>query len=278
MINRWQPPFFLYGAGRDVVTSPIYRHRPLERHVMPRRLLIKHTLSGHGVLYIGKRREILRAGDIFVVERTGPYIYCYESDGGSWEFEYVSIGFSSPANILPQELRLKPVFNISGQAELKLLLGELIATRIVSDYQPNLMHSALAYSFFLAYVNIRMQADYPVPEKIRQLKQLLVSDTCKKLTINGCCHALGGSTEAMTRAFTAAYGISPGKYLQVARLRLACELLRDGNKNIKEIAFSCGFSSQNYFSRVFRQVIGISPGAYRKNPDPLLTEMLYLYR
>jgi AraC-like DNA-binding protein len=278
VINRWQPPFFLYGAGRDMVVNREYRNNPLKKNVMPRRLLIKRTLSGQGVLYIGKRRELLLPGDIFIIERTGPYMYCYESEGEPWKFEYVSIGFNSPANILPEKLQLNPIFNINGQAELESLLGELIATRIVSDYQPNLMHSALAYSFFLAYVNIRMQADYPVPDKIRKLKQILDRGTDKDLTITACCRYLGGSTEAMTRAFTAAYGISPGKYLQLSRLRLACELLRGDNKSIKEIAFACGFGSQNYFSRLFRKIVGVTPGEYRKNPDPLLSEMLYLYK
>ena len=275
MIKNWHPPFFLYGAGRDKINSPAYRNGPQE--LAPRRLLIKHTLSGSGTIYIKNRRQTLNAGDIFVIERTGPYIYCYEGEGEPWEFEFVSIGFDSPINILPEELRHNPVFSITAQPELGGLLKELIATRLVDDYQPNMMHSALAYSFFLAYVNIRMQDSNPIPVKVEQLRKLLEGGVNKNLTIAEYCRILGYSTEALTRQFSASYAISPGKYLQLVRLRLACELLRRNRRSIKEIAFDCGFGSQNYFGRLFRQTLGITPGVYRKNPDPLLAEMLYLH-
>jgi AraC-like DNA-binding protein len=275
MISNWQPPFFLYGAGRDKINSPAYRNEPQD--LIPRRLLIKHTLSGCGTIYIKNRRQALHSGDIFMIERTGPYVYCYEGDGEPWEFEFVSIGFDSPANILPEELRNNPVFSITDQPELGGLLKELIATRLVDDYRPNLMHSALAYSFFLAWVNIRLLNSNPIPAKVEQLRELLDAGVKQNLTIAEYCRTLGYSTEGLTRQFSAAYDISPGKYLQLVRLRLACELLRRNKKSIKEIAFDCGFGSQNYFGRLFQRTIGVTPGTYRKNPDPLLAEMLYLH-
>ncbi len=275
MINNWHPPFFLYSAGKESISSPKYCNGSIA--MIPHRLLIKHTLSGSGTIYIKNRRQTLRAGDIFVIERTGSYLYCYEGDGEPWEFEFVSIGFDSPVNILPEELRNNPVFSITEQPELGGLLKELIASRLVDDYRPNLMHSALAYSFFLAYVNIRMQTSNPIPVKVEQLREMLDAGVTKSSTIAEYCRVLGYSTEALTRQFSAVYAVSPGKYLQFVRLRLACELLRSNKRSIKEIAFDCGFGSQNYFVRLFRRIIGVTPGAYRKNPDPLLAEMLYLH-
>ncbi len=275
MVDNWHPPFFLYRAGRDKIDSVAYRNGPLE--LVPHRLLIKHTLSGNGTIYIKNRRQTLGAGDVFVIERTGPYVYCYEGDGEPWEFEFVSIGFDSPVNILPEVLRDNPVFSITDQPELGGLLKELIASRLVDDYQPNLMHSALAYSFFLAWVNIRLQDSHPVPAKVEQLRELLDTGVNKNLKITEYCRMLGYSTEALTRQFSHAYNISPGKYLQLVKLRIACKLLRRNRQSIKEIAFACGFGSQNYFCRLFRQIIGVTPGEYRKNPDPLLAEMLYFY-
>ena len=68
--------------------------------------------------------------------------------------------------------------------------------------------------------------------------------------------------EGLTRAFVRAYGTSPGQYLQSLRVRKACELLADGKCNIKEAAFESGFSSQNYFGRVFKKHMGVSPGRF----------------
>jgi AraC-like DNA-binding protein len=39
-------------------------------------------------------------------------------------------------------------------------------------------------------------------------------------------------------------------------------LLDKGDKGITEIALDVGFSSHSYFSRVFREQVGVSPRAY----------------
>jgi AraC-like DNA-binding protein len=76
--------------------------------------------------------------------------------------------------------------------------------------------------------------------------------------------------------FSAAFGISPGKYRLVMRLRLACRHLEQTRYSIKEISDLCGFSGQNYFCRIFRKYMKMSPGEFRRNPNPLMTARLKL--
>ena len=49
------------------------------------------------------------------------------------------------------------------------------------------------------------------------------------------------------------------------RLERAAMLLRDGEMNISEVAYSLGFSSPNYFSTAFKNKFGVSPKEYRVN-------------
>ena len=56
----------------------------------------------------------------------------------------------------------------------------------------------------------------------------------------------------------------PMDYLLMLRLSKAKEELINTKKSIKEISESCGFSSPNYFSLIFKRKENISPGAYRK--------------
>ena len=42
------------------------------------------------------------------------------------------------------------------------------------------------------------------------------------------------------------------------------KLLQESSLNIEEIALNCGFNSANYFVRRFKNIYGITPGAYRK--------------
>ncbi len=52
-------------------------------------------------------------------------------------------------------------------------------------------------------------------------------------------------------------------YVNFVRLCKAQELLTDGAQNVSEIAFECGFSSVQYFNRVFKESKGCTPKEYR---------------
>lgn len=54
------------------------------------------------------------------------------------------------------------------------------------------------------------------------------------------------------------------RYLTVFRLNIACNLLKQTNKNIAEIATEIGFSDPLYFSRQFKSYFKFSPQNYRK--------------
>jgi AraC-like DNA-binding protein len=56
---------------------------------------------------------------------------------------------------------------------------------------------------------------------------------------------------------------SPNDYLVRYRLSKSCELLRNTNMSISEIAFSCGFQSSSYFTSVFSREISMVPKAFR---------------
>jgi AraC-like DNA-binding protein len=58
-------------------------------------------------------------------------------------------------------------------------------------------------------------------------------------------------------------GITPQDLLKEARIKHACQLLRQTDKNISEVAYACGFSDPKYFSRSFKQSMGVSPSDYR---------------
>ena len=45
-------------------------------------------------------------------------------------------------------------------------------------------------------------------------------------------------------------------------------MLVSGDQPITEVAMACGFNSVNYFNRVFKEVIGLTPRAYRNKYRP----------
>ena len=69
------------------------------------------------------------------------------------------------------------------------------------------------------------------------------------------------------RAFKAAIGQSPHRYISGKRLARAKTLLVRGDQSLVDIALALNFSCQANFTRAFRQVTGQTPGQYRRSPS-----------
>jgi len=72
----------------------------------------------------------------------------------------------------------------------------------------------------------------------------------------------GISQAYMTKLFKTQFGASPNQYIITKKLQYACDLLKSGEYSVSEVAQKVGFSSAYYFSRVFRERIGICPSKY----------------
>jgi AraC family transcriptional regulator len=70
------------------------------------------------------------------------------------------------------------------------------------------------------------------------------------------------------RQFTATFGLSVHRYVQLARMKRASYRLayRDA-QSITEIAMDAGYDAPDAFARAFRQRVGQSPSSFRKIPD-----------
>jgi AraC-like DNA-binding protein len=66
------------------------------------------------------------------------------------------------------------------------------------------------------------------------------------------------------RTFQAAFHQTPHQYLTASRLEAAQRLLRHTDRSVTEICFDVGFVSLGSFSSLFRQKVGLSPEAYRR--------------
>ena len=68
----------------------------------------------------------------------------------------------------------------------------------------------------------------------------------------------------LLRLFKQKYAISIQGYIKKNRISEAKKKLRFSDDSIENIGVSCGFEDQNYFSRIFKQVEGVSPSSFRQ--------------
>lgn len=85
-----------------------------------------------------------------------------------------------------------------------------------------------------------------------------------ELDVASLADAAGLSRTHFARQFSEWTGLTPMQYLRQVRIDHARKLLGDVDLSIKEIAAMCGFKSPYHFSKVFRQVDGLTPTRYRE--------------
>jgi len=86
----------------------------------------------------------------------------------------------------------------------------------------------------------------------------------KRLTTEDIAQRFQYSSSHYTAIFKRKTGMSPIDYFIRLKIHFACQLLTQTDLKIKEIADRIGYDDPYYFSRLFKQVMGQSPKAYKK--------------
>ncbi len=85
------------------------------------------------------------------------------------------------------------------------------------------------------------------------------------LTLADLAQAAGLSAYHFSRQFTARFGVSPITYQRLRRMEAAAWRLVGANPPpLVDLAFDCGFDSQEGFTRAFKRALGVAPGRFRR--------------
>jgi AraC family L-rhamnose operon regulatory protein RhaS len=85
-------------------------------------------------------------------------------------------------------------------------------------------------------------------------------------SVQEMAHQCGMGVTQFTDHCKKLQNMTPVDVLNRIRIDWACRVLREEpHKKITEVALECGFSTSQYFSKVFRQYKGRTPSAYRQN-------------
>jgi len=223
-----------------------------------RRHLLIYKISGHVVFHIDGEDMDFSPGTI-----------CYFPPGTSYNFdrlergEAIHIGFETfePMDILAFSAKFRASDQIGLQFQKIVSLGQAsihsFDYRIMAE-----MYQLLDMIEKAARANpLSHQKQDSIHAAAEYLKEHL-SDTELKLSDVAAIH--GMSVSSFRSQFSQIYGIPPIRFLTILRLNTAKTLLVNSEKSTAQIAGECGFNDQFYFSRCFKENLGVSPTEYRK--------------
>lgn len=74
----------------------------------------------------------------------------------------------------------------------------------------------------------------------------------------------GISESYFKKLFLKKYGVTPKKYIIELRMNYACDLLKMGEYSVTRIAEMCGYSDIYFFTRQFKEQLGVSPTEFAR--------------
>ncbi|MEM0984427.1 MAG: helix-turn-helix transcriptional regulator [Planctomycetota bacterium] len=88
------------------------------------------------------------------------------------------------------------------------------------------------------------------------------------LSIDQIAHRIGANRRTVERAFRSHVGLTPKRFLRIARIRRVIADLERGGVSLSGLAARHGFADQPHLTREFGQLAGVTPGAYLAERTP----------
>lgn len=269
----WTPPTPPAAVSRDVHLCACARH-PVTAGV-PLRLtaagyLILGLQSGRARVYPNGRALSLGAGQGVLLPPGGETVL----DGVHSGAALTAILHGALVERLLAETRADGCFLPHGGRALTDTVAPLLHACEAERCPSALEASAAAYALTLrCYRAVRPESDASLPPLVTAAIGVMQEEFSYLYGVEEVASRLLVTKEHLIRVFSAAVGVTPGKYLTGLRLEYAKDCLRAGGMSLEAVAAAAGFSGAAYFSRVFKQHYGMSPLTYaanapRKNTTP----------
>jgi len=213
------------------------------------------------------RSQRVRSGDLLLIFPNIGHTYG-PGAGETWS-EFYCV-FDGPVFELLQQVGLlnpaRPVCHLAPvEPWLQRLTGALATPPALTTRE-----RVLELKRFLVVLSeiLSLEADdggeQPTAGWIARACALLGAQLEREIDIKGVAAEVGLPYETFRKRFQRAMGVSPGRYRAVRRIDAACALLQRHELTLYDIAATLGFSDEFYFSRRFKQVVGLSPRAFRR--------------
>jgi two-component system response regulator YesN len=95
-------------------------------------------------------------------------------------------------------------------------------------------------------------------------KEFLESHYTDDISLENMAAHVNISPQYFSKLIKKTTGFNFIDWLSMLRIKKAKELLTNSNLSVKEVCFMVGYKDPNYFSRIFKKSIGITPSEYVK--------------
>jgi transcriptional regulator GlxA family with amidase domain len=103
---------------------------------------------------------------------------------------------------------------------------------------------------------------------LRNVRNWILENLSDDLSVERLAKRLGMSTRNFARMFKREINMTPGDYVEAARVDAARRILEETGMPLKKVASTCGFGDQGGLRRAFMRQINVTPAEYRQRFHP----------
>lgn len=259
-----EAPLIRLGAiGREARHSSRYHWENQKRGPA---YLFQYTLKGSGTVKIGGQEHILDEGKAFFLKMPGEESYYFDEtrNEAPWELIFIMLEcHGAERYCLYIEERLGKIISLPVSHEAIQLLLKLHADAKKQRLQDPFILSSRAFQFLCLLCSASQASavsDSGLPERARDY---IRQNSSRPIGISDVAAFLKVSPSHLSREFYKTTGMKPIDYLTRVRLERAVDLLASSSMKIEDIGNRCGFSSANYFGKVFKRHMELTPAQFR---------------
>jgi AraC-like DNA-binding protein len=164
---------------------------------------------------------------------------------------------------------------------LAVLEDDLVVAQITKSILPFLGRSdapsVLALDQFSLILGAHLVQRYGLLQKIarpskgglapwqkRRAAEILHENMHGRIRLSEVARECGLSVSHFARSFKISFGVSTHQWLIQYRIDRAVQLMSQTSTSLSDIAIQSGFNDQAAFTRTFHQLVGVSPGQWRR--------------
>ena len=235
--------FFLH-RGRGPKAYPLHKHDCYE---------IVYYVDAQGSTFIDGNDFPITAHTVALIPENTPHTDHYSCSSQIYCTGFFSDHSFSPTVITDEDNEFLVLFQ---EIEKEMKRNANHSNSIINHYIDIILLKILRH-------NQIPDTDSNIQQRLKYTAQYIKSNCSINIDFQKLAASIGYSYDHFRHLFTEVFGCSPRHYLMTIRIKHAKELLRNTDKNIKTIAFDCGFKQSSQLTAVFVQHEGMTPTSYR---------------
>jgi AraC-like DNA-binding protein len=252
----------------------LWHYRQSGRNAMHRHAELEFNLitQGSGLYLLANRKYQIHRGDLLWLFPAQEHVLIEQSpDFEMWIGVFKpkavrKITVDANAKILQRKNPVGEFCRRLAQRDLARL-EELFAEIVASQISAGLFNAGLNYALLAAWQNFERAADVPLHDVHPAVEKAarLIRNESTALNLNELAQRAGLSAHRLSRLFKQQTGVALVDFRNRQRIEKFLQLYGAGQRRtMLDAALEAGFGSYPQFHRVFKRVIGCSPGSYRR--------------